>query len=380
MQRHPPPSGGRPPNRKDPAMRKGIMALAAISLVAASGLAACGSDNGTGTTTKPKIGVILPDSASSTRWETADRKYLKEAFDKAGVESIIQNAQGDKAQFQTIAEQMLTQKVTVLLIVNLDSGSGKAVLEKAKQAGVGTIDYDRLTLGGGADYYVSFDNEAVGKLQGEGLSKCLTDKGVTKPTVAYLNGSPTDNNATLFRNGYDSILKPKFDSSTYVKGPERSVPDWDGGQAATLFEQMMTEAQGKIDGVLAANDTLGNAAISVLKRTGLNGKVPVTGQDASVGGLQNILSGDQCMTVYKAIKKEADGAAELALALANGQTPSGLVNVKDTQTGKDVKSKLMQPVAIYKDNVKDVIADGFVTKADVCKDSFAALCTSAGIV
>jgi D-xylose transport system substrate-binding protein len=361
-------------------MRRSLAAAAAISLLAAGGVAACSTENSPGTTKKPKIGVILPDSASAVRWETADRKFLKEAFDNAGVESIIQNAQGDKAQFQTLADQMLLQGVTVLMIVNLDSGSGKAVLDKAKQAGVGTIDYDRLTLGGGADYYVSFDNEAVGKLQGEGLAKCLADKGVSKPVVAYLNGSPTDNNATLFRNGYDSILKPKFDANEFVKGPERSVPEWDGTQAATLFEQMMTEAQGKIDGVLAANDTLGNAAISVLKRSNLNGKVPVTGQDASVGGLQNILSGDQCMTVYKAIKKEADGAAELALALANGQTPSGLTTVKDTQTGRDVPSKLLVPVAIYKDNVKDVVADGFVTKDELCKDSYAALCSSAGIV
>src|SRR5690606_20834510 len=175
-----------------------------------------------------------------------------------------------------------------------------------------TIDYDRLTLGGSAEYYVSFDNEAVGRLQGEGLVKCLTDKGVKNPVVAYLNGSPTDNNATLFRNGYDSVLKPKFDSKEYVKGPEQSVPNWDGGQATTIFEQMLTQTGGKIDGVLAANDTLGNAAIAVLKKNKLNGKVPVTGQDATVQGLQNILAGDQCMTVYKAIKQEAEAAAELA--------------------------------------------------------------------
>ncbi len=267
-------------------MRKSICLLAATGLLA-FGVAACGSDDKAGgdtTAKKAKIGVILPDSASSVRWETADRKFLKEAFEAAGVESDIQNAQGDKTQFQTLADQMITGGATVLLIVNLDSGTGKAVIDKAKAQGVPVIDYDRLTLNGGASYYVSFDNTSVGKLQGEGLVKCLTDKAVAKPVVAELNGSPTDNNATLFKNGYDGVLKPKYDSGDYVKGPDQSVPDWDNTQAGTIFEQMMTQTGNKIDGVLAANDGLGNAAITVLKRLGLNGKVPVTGQDATVRG------------------------------------------------------------------------------------------------
>nr|BFE74496.1 hypothetical protein GCM10020092_077970 [Actinoplanes digitatis] len=143
----------------------------------------------------------------------------------------IQNAQGDKTQFQTIADGMISSGVKVLMIVNLDSGTGKAVLDKAKAAGIATIDYDRLTLSGGANYYVSFDNVAVGKLQGEGLVKCLTDNKASKPVVAELNGSPTDNNATLFKEGYDSVLKPKYDSGDYVKGPDQSVPEWDNAQA-----------------------------------------------------------------------------------------------------------------------------------------------------
>jgi D-xylose transport system substrate-binding protein len=362
-------------------MRKGICTLAAIGLLTA-GLAGCaiGTPAGGDPTTKPaKIGVILPDSKSSVRWETADRKYLEAAFKQAGVQYDIQNAQGDKNAFQTIADQMITGGVTVLMIVNLDSGTGKAVLDKAKQQGVGTIDYDRLTLGGGADYYVSFDNVAVGKLQGEGLVKCLTDKGVKNPVVAELNGSPTDNNATLFKSGYDSVLQPKYDSKEYTKGPDESVPDWDNAKAGTIFEQMMTQTSNKIDGVLAANDGLGNAAIAVLKRNKLNGKVPVTGQDATVQGLQNILAGDQCMTVYKAIKQEADGAAELALALAKGQPVSGLASVKDSVSGKDVPAKLLVPRAIFQDNVKDIIDDGYVTKEELCKDAFAALCTANSI-
>jgi D-xylose transport system substrate-binding protein len=363
-------------------MRKGFLAVGAVGLLALGSVTACGNESGgdqAGSEKTPKIGVILPDSKSSARWEGADRKFLQAAFDAAGVKADIQNAQGDKTQFQTIADQMITSGVTALMIVNLDSGTGKAVLDKAKSQGVATIDYDRLTLGGSAEYYVSFDNEAVGKLQGEGLVKCLTDQKAEKPVVAYLNGSPTDNNATLFKNGYDSILKPKFDANEYAKGPDQSVPDWDNAQAATIFEQMLTQTGGKIDGVLAANDGLGNAAISVLKKNKLNGKVPVTGQDATPQGLQNILAGDQCMTVYKAIKQEADAAAELAIALAKGERKETGQTVKDPEGGRDVPSVLLTPTAIYKDNVKDVIADGFVTKDEVCTGDFAQLCTEAGI-
>jgi D-xylose transport system substrate-binding protein len=362
-------------------MRRGIIALAAAGLLAVTGLTACGDggdDSGGGTSgKKAKIGVILPDSKSSARWETADRKYLSEAFKAAGVEYDIQNAQNDKNAFQTIADQMISSGVTALMIVNLDSGTGKAVLDKAKSQGVATIDYDRLTLGGGAAYYVSFDNVAVGKLQGEGLVKCLTGK--TKPVVAYLNGAPTDNNATLFKQGYDGVIKPKFDSGEFTKGPDQSVPEWDNAQAATIFEQMLTAQNGKIDGVLAANDGLGNAALTVLKKQNLNGKVPVTGQDATVQGLQNILAGDQCMTVYKAIKKEADAAAELAIALAKGEKKDTGKTVKDPQGNRDVPAVLLTPQSITKENVKDVVNDGFVTKAELCTGAYAAKCTEAGI-
>ncbi|MBG0563290.1 sugar ABC transporter substrate-binding protein [Actinoplanes aureus] len=367
-------------------MRKGLFALAAVGLVATGSMAACGdnsgdTDSGSGdkAASAGKVGVILPDTKSSARWATADLKYLTEAFKAAGVEADIQNAQGDKTQFQTIAEGMITSGVKVLVIVNLDSGTGKAVLDKAKASGIATIDYDRLTLNGGADYYVSFDNVAVGKLQGEGLATCLAEKKYTKPVVAQLHGAPTDNNATLFKEGYQSVLDPKFQAGEFVKGPEDAVPDWDNAQGGTLFEQQLTSNK-EIKGVLAANDGLGNAAIQVLKKNKLNGQVPVTGQDATVQGLQNILTGDQCMTVYKAIKKEADAAAELAIALAKQQPPTTATDtVKDPESGKDVKSVLLEPQSITKANVKDVVADGFVTKEELCTADFAKACTDAGI-
>ena len=365
-------------------MRKGLFALAAVGLLATGSVAACGDDSegdgsGTGATTEAgKVGVILPDTKSSARWATADLTYLKAAFESAGVQADIQNAQGDKTQFQTIADGMISSGVKVLMIVNLDSGTGKAVLDKAKKAGIATIDYDRLTLSGGANYYVSFDNVAVGKLQGEGLVKCLTDMKAEKPVVAELNGSPTDNNATLFKEGYDSVLKPKYDAGEYVKGPDQSVPDWDNAQGGTIFEQMLTEKK-DIKGVLAANDGLGNAVISVLKKNKLNGKVPVTGQDATVQGLQNILAGDQCMTVYKAIKQEADAAADLAISLAKGEKKEVSQTITDPESKAQVPSVLLTPKSIFKDSVKDVVADGFVTKEQLCTGDFAKLCAENGV-
>src|SRR5947207_10436945 len=365
-------------------MRKGILAVATAGAVALGGVAACGNSSGGssgssgGNAKQPYVGVILPDSKTSARWEGADRPYLEKAFKDAGVKADIENAQGDKNAFQTLADQLITKGVNVLVIVNLDSGTGKAVLDKAKQQGIATIDYDRLTLGGGADYYVSFDNVAVGKLQGEGLVKCLGDKGAQKPKVAELNGSPTDNNATLFAQGYNSVLDPKYTDGTLVKGPNQSVPDWDNAQAGTIFEQMLTSNK-DIKGVLVANDGMANSVISVLEKNSLNGQVPVTGQDATVQGLQNILDGTQCMTVYKAVKKEADATARLAVSLAKGQNASVNNTVKDPKSGKDVKADLETPVAIYKDNVKDVVADGYVTKDQLCAGAYAAKCTAAGI-
>ena len=360
-------------------MRKSSLAAALAAGALAFAVAACGSDDTPSTSggggdaaatateaAKAKVGVILPDAASSARWETADRKYLGEAFQAAGVESDIQNANGDKAKFATIADQMLNSGANVLLIVNLDSPSAAAVINKAKQQGVPVIDYDRLTLGGGASYYVSFDNVAVGTAQGEGLVKCMQANGDDSGPVALLNGSPTDNNATLFKQGYEKAIK----DAGYSIAADQSVPDWDNTKAGTIFEQMYTKANGKFIGVDAANDGLGGAVVSVLKRNGQNGKVPVTGQDATDEGLQRVLSGDQCMTVYKAIKKEADAAAKLAIALAKGDTAGADAqatgSVEDTEAKTQVKSVLLEPQAIFKENVKDVVADGFTTADKLC--------------
>jgi ABC-type xylose transport system, periplasmic component len=367
-------------------MRKGILAVAAIGAVALSGMAACGSSdnnsNSSGSNSgsnakQPFVGVILPDTKSSARYETQDLPNLTAAFKAAGVKASIQNAQGDTSTFQTIADSMLTQGVNVLIIDSLDSASGTAVINKAKQQGVPVIDYDRLTAGGGAQFYVSFDNVAVGKLQGQGLQACLAQKNAQKPMVAELNGAPTDNNATQFAQGYNSILNPLYAAGTYVKGPNQSVPDWDNTQAGTIFEQMLT-AKPQIKGVLVANDGMANSVISILKKNKL--QLPVTGQDATVQGLQHIMDGDQCMTVFKDTKKEADAASQLAIALAKGEKPTTAQQVTvDPTTKANVPSVLLTPEKITIQNVNDVVAAGGTTKAALCTGTYAAKCTSAGV-
>ncbi|GAA2447573.1 substrate-binding domain-containing protein [Actinomadura vinacea] len=355
-------------------MRKGFLSLTALSAAAVLTLAACGDDSGDAEGGKAgKIGVILPDTKSSVRYESFDRPYLAQAFKAAGVQYDIQNAEGSTQRFQTIADQMITSGVTVLVVDGLDSNSAAAVQRKAQQQGVKTIDYDRLTLGGVGDYYVSFDNVKVGQELGNGLQKCLGDKNAN---IAYLNGAPTDNNATLFAQGAHSVLDKV---TKYKKVAEQAVPEWDNQRAATIFEQMWTQQGGKIDGVLAANDGVGNSAISILKKNNEAGKVPVTGQDATLQGLQNILDGSQCMTVYKPVKQEADAAAKLALAVLNGQKGETNGTVNDPQGKRDVPSVLLDPVPVFKDNIKRVVDDGFVKKEELCKGAYAAKCEDAGI-
>ncbi|MEU4428395.1 substrate-binding domain-containing protein [Actinoplanes sp. NPDC024001] len=374
-------------------MRKSLAALAAAGLLATMTLTACddggdtgdGGSNGTAiasgekTTGKGGIGVILPDTKSSQRWSTDDPRYLTEQFKKANVPFEIFNAEGDKEQFKRLAEQLLDNNVKVLLIANLDSVSGKAVIDAAKQRDVFVIDYDRMTLNGAADYYVSFDNEKVGQLQGEYLKSCLAKtKKTGVPVVAELNGSPTDNNATLFKNGYDSVLQPLYDNAIYIKGPDQFVQDWDNDEAREIFAQMLKQFP-NIDGVLAANDGLGNAAIEVLKEKGLNRKVPVTGQDATVQGLQNILAGDQCMTVFKSIEAEAQAAAKLAIDLYKGIEPPVAAKIKDPESGLTIPFQSLEPEAITIKNIKRVVDVGFVKKEALCTKAFVTACRKAGI-
>ena len=299
----------------------GVGLVVIVALV----VAACGSSNSSSSTSsssgsasssssstgsKAEVAVLLPDTQSSVRWEQFDRPYLDKALTAAGIPHTIVNAQGDPSTQKTQADQAITNGAKVILLVDLDPGSGAAIITSAHAKGVKVIDYDRLTLGGGADFYVSFDNTRVGQLQGQGLVSCIKHDGLSKPVVAELNGSPTDNNATLFANGYNSVLNPQYSSGTYQKGPNQSVPDWDNQKALTIYEQMLQQTGNKINAVLAANDGLANSVISAETARKLK-YVPVTGQDATAAGIQHILAGQQCMTVYKAVKKEADAARRL---------------------------------------------------------------------
>jgi D-xylose transport system substrate-binding protein len=347
-------------------------------LASTMAISACGSNNndngGSGSSdSKGKIGVILPDTKSSVRWESADRPALEAAFKKAGVDYDIQNAEGDADKMATIADSMITDGVTVLAIVNLDSDSGAAIEQKAAKQGVKTIDYDRLTLGGDADVYISYDNSKVGALQGAGLEKCL---GKKPANVIYLNGSPTDNNATLFSQGAHSVLDKV---ASYKKVGEQAVPDWDNDKAVTIFEQLYTKVDGKVDGVYAANDGLAGGVISILKKNGQAGKVPVTGQDATVEGLQNILAGTQCMTIQKSATGQAGALADAAIAMVKGDKPNTTGTVHDDTGNRDVPAILLDPVAIDKANVKAVIDSGDMKASDLCTGKFAQLCTDAGI-
>jgi D-xylose transport system substrate-binding protein len=361
------------------------LAAAAFAIV----IAGCGSSKKSSTSStssssssgggggKGSVAVLLPDTQSSVRWEQFDRKYLDQAFKAAGVKHTIVNAQGDPTTQRTQAEQALTNGAKTILLVDLDPGSGKAIIGLAHARGAKVIDYDRLTLGGGADYYVSFDNVQVGKLQGQGLVKCLSQSGVSKPVVAELNGSPTDNNATLFAQGYNSVLNPMYSSGKYTKGPNQSVPDWDNQKALTIYEQMLQQTKNKIDGVLSANDGLANSVISAETARKLK-YVPVTGQDATAEGVQHILAGQQCMTVYKPVKAEADAAAKIAIALAKGQKPQTTSTTKNGSA--QTPSVLETPITLTKDNIKDtVLKDGFLTRNQICTGKFAADCTKAGI-
>ena len=372
-----------------------LRALLGVGLVAIVALvvAACGSSSSSSSTSsgaasssgssssgsKAEVAVLLPDTQSSVRWEQFDRPYLDKALTAAGISHTIVNAQGDPTTQKTQADQAITNGAKVILLVDLDPGSGASIIKDAHQHGVKVIDYDRLTLGGGADFYVSFNNTRVGELQGQGLVNCIKQQGIQKPVVAELNGSPTDNNATLFANGYNSVLNPQYSSGTFSKGPNQSVPDWDNQKALTIYEQMLQQTGNKINAVLAANDGLANSVISAETARKLK-YVPVTGQDATAAGIQHILAGQQCMTVYKAVKKEADAASKLAISLAKGgQPPAGLVNGKVNDGKRDVPSVLLTPQAITKSNVKLLFDDGFLKASDVCVGKYAAMCKQAGI-
>jgi D-xylose transport system substrate-binding protein len=387
-------------------MRKTSVSLAVLGVAAAMSLAACGSssnDNKSSSSGKSsssssasssasssssssaasgavdgkgaKVGIILPDTTSSPRWVTADPAALKADCQKANLVCNIQNAGGSASKMQTIARQMTSAKVKVLMIVDLDSASGAKIEQEAAKNGVIPVDYDRLTAGGGAALYVSFDNVKVGQVQGQALTQCPQVKGQKSVKYVDIDGAPTDNNATLFAQGYDGVLS----KTPGWKRVAKQTGNWDAPTAGRVFSSMLGK-NSDLKAAMVANDTMAGAVITDLKRQGLNGKVAVSGQDASAEGLQHVLDGDQCFTIYKPSSLEADPAIQAIAKLANGQVPDTKgVTIVDPQTKKKVPSILATPVAITKANVATPINDKYTPKNTVCTGKYVAKCTAAGV-
>ena len=334
---------------------------------------------------KGSIAVILPDTVSSTRYVEFDAPYLKEAFTKAGLSSTdysVQNALGQDATQLADAQSDITKGASVLVVDPLDSGVGAHIESLAQQHGVAVIDYDRLTLGGSRQYYVSFDNVKVGTVMGQGLVSCMTAWGVKKPDVVVMKGAATDNNATLFAQGYDAVMKPYFSSGKWTNAAN-PAGTWDPPTALSEFQQAYTAHKG-INAALIPNDENGAPIIHYLQGQGVKAKTfPTTGQDATLTGLQNILTGYQCGTVYKPIYLEAQAAAALAIYVRAGQTPpSTLVNAttQDTTAKTAVKSVYLTPEWVTSKNMNStIITDKFVSASQLCTSAYKAACTAAGI-
>jgi D-xylose transport system substrate-binding protein len=334
---------------------------------------------------KGNVTVILPDTVSSTRYVEFDAPYLKDAFAAAGLPSsdyTVENALGQDSTQLSMAQSAITKGATVLVVDPLDSGVGAHIESIAKAAGVAVIDYDRLTLGGSRSYYVSFNNVLVGTLLGQGLVSCVASWGVKDPQVTVMRGAPTDNNATLFADGYDAVLKPLFSSGKW-KDVSNPAGTWTPDVALSEFTQTYT-AHKNINAALIPNDENGAPIIHYLQGQGIKPRTfPTTGQDATLTGLDNILSGYQCGTVYKPIYEEAQAAAALAIFVRDKVTPpTTLVNGQtlDSTTKTEVPSVLLKPEWVTTANMNStVIADKFVPASQLCAGSFGPACKLAGI-
>jgi len=344
------------------------------------------------------VGVILPDTTSSTRYVAFDEPYLRKAFTAAGYSSSqfkIDNAQGDVAKEISLAQADITQGAKVLIFDPIDKPTGEQIQQLAQSHGVKAISYDRATFTGTNTYYVSFDNVQVGKLIGKGFMDCVTAWGVSSPKVFQLNGGEdTDPNAISFAQGYNSVIWNKTDtplpvgttnSAGYTLVGDKVAPGWVNSAGQAIFQQSYTPSSG-INATVEANDGLGNAVITILKNKGVVAKkVPTTGQDATLQGMVNVLQNYQCGSVYKAVYLEAQDAVALATILRAGQTPpsallNGTTKPPTGTTGNEQPASLLVPIWVTSSNMNDtVIKDKFVDKAALCTQAGAAACTAAGI-
>ena len=342
----------------------------------------------TGGATSGKIALLLPET-KTTRYESADRPYFEAKFKQLcpNCQIIYSNANQDANTQLSQFEAALTNGAKVVVLDPVDSAAAATMADRAQAQGVPIISYDRLILNStGVNYYISFDNVKVGQLQAQSLVDRLNKLGKTKPQIVMINGSPTDNNAKLFKQGAHSVFDPLVQQGKLVIAKEYDTPDWSPDQAQNEMQQALTALGNKVDGVYCANDGTAGGAIAAMKAAGLSPLPPVTGQDAELAAIQRILSDEQYMTVYKAIKPEAEAAAQLAYDLlsnpASASSPmTPMTQGKTTPNGKkDVPSVLLTPIAVTKDNIKDtVIKDGFYTVQQVCTANLAAQCKAAGL-
>jgi D-xylose transport system substrate-binding protein len=358
-------------------LRKGLRRSTVLLLVAVAVVGTVVATSATASTQKKAasgdVCVLFPDPATSIRWVHYDAPALKAELAKAGVTAQIYNANNDAQKQKAQADQCLASGAKVIVEVAIDAGSAAAIEKEAKAKGVPSIDYDRQTKGGVASIYVSFDGRQVGVLQGKGVVNGLKANGKYSqhPVVAEVNGGSTDANSFLFKGGYDSILKPLYANGTFKKGPDQFVPGWDNQKAGTIFDQMLVKTGNKIDAVAVANDGMAGAVIASLKKHGLK-PIPVTGQDATPQGFQNIISGWQTMTVWKDTRVLAKAAAKAAVQLIKGQklTTTGSV----PNGSKREPAYIIPPVALYKSNWKQIITSGFLKKSEICVGSYKQYC------
>lgn len=356
--------------------------LLACSLLLALMLVACGSANTGGSSTPAaskapgqgctKIGVSLPETNTSYRWDNQDKPALLRDIPAAipGAQVLYNNAGGDATQQQSQVETMITQGACILVVAPHDSKTAAAIVTLAKQKNIPVISYDRLINSGDLTAYVSFDNVQVGNLQGTYIAQhyqsFVTANGSNNAVL--INGAQTDNNALLFKQGLHQALDPLFSANT-LKNAYETFTDWTGPTASTDFQAALTQTGGKLAIAYVANDDMANAVITDLKAKHLGGKVLVTGQDASITGIQNIMTGLQAMTVYKAISKEAQATADVVKALYNGQAASTVATAKTTEpvSGASIATVALTPVSVDKTNIAStILADNFWTKDQIC--------------
>jgi D-xylose transport system substrate-binding protein len=349
-------------------MRKGILAALAAGVTLTAVLSGCSSSSSsTKASSAPKnnkVGVLLPDTSSSPRWVSADPDEINKECTAYKLDCQVYNANGSDSEQETQAQQLISWGAGVILLVDLDAASGAEIEAKAKQAGVVAIDYDRYTAGGSAEYYVSYDNVKVGEDQGTALTQCSQVAGKSAASYVEIDGASTDNNATLFAQGYNSVLSK---TAGWTKLSDQNG-NWNETTAQGLFQTMLSTYSGKINAVMVANDTMAQGVINDLQQQGLAGQVAVSGQDATPGGLDNIMAGTQCFTIYKPVTGEADVAIKLASEILAGQKPSGTTTFTGPD-GRKVPAFLATPIVVTKANVAQPVTDGYETAAAVCDNT-----------